>query len=498
MLLARHRCTALASRFVRRSRVCSSSSSWQRQLQRNPAETALYVLDKIGTAAFAASGTLVAGSVGMDVQGCVIVGTITAMGGGTLRDVLIGRFPVFWFKNTTPLLLSVAVSLATFFADDVAHAGLLHERVLHWGDTLGLGAFAVVGAQAAVASGLPAIVCATCGMVTATCGGLVRDVLCGRRAALLYSSDADVDDEGSKSAALALYASCAFVGAAIFTAVQPWNVGAAIIAGAASTISLRVFAYEQRIVLPEMKRFQKTLAPQPHLDPGDAHMILTAFGPDRVGLVAALARGVSQSRANISASKIITIGDDIAFMMVVSSSKERAPALRAALSKVGEEVGLQLHVSDVRLSARADESSGTDDATEQSVGGAEVSATSSSGSGEFRARLSLVGPDSPGLVHRVATLLSTHSLNITSMDTRVHSAPAASTTVAAPHGDSDAARSPSQRSATDVFDMTAVVSLSGAPDVAQIDASLAKLANELGVKITLQWITGESRNNSIV
>jgi glycine cleavage system regulatory protein len=284
----------------------------------------------------------------------------------------------------------------------------------------------------------------------------------------------------------------------IFTAVQPWNVGAAIIAGAASTISLRVFAYEQRIVLPEMKRFQKTLAPQPHLDPGDAHMILTAFGPDRVGLVAALARGVSQSRANISASKIITIGDDIAFMMVVSSSKERAPALRAALSKVGEEVGLQLHVSDVRLSARADESSGTDDATEQSVGGAEVSATSSSGSGEFRARLSLVGPDSPGLVHRVATLLSTHSPNITSMDTRVHSAPAASTTVAAPHGDSDAARSPSQRSATDVFDMTAVVSLSGAPDVAQIDASLAKLANELGVKITLQWITGESRNNSIV
>ena len=459
-----------------RSRVCSSLS-WQNKVQHNPAEAALSVLDRIGTVSFAASGTLVAGSVGMDVQGCVIVGTITAMGGGTLRDVLIGRFPVFWFKNTTPLLLSVTVSLATFFADD-ERVGLLHERALRWGDTLGLGAFAVVGAQAAVSMGMPAIVCATCGMMTATCGGLVRDVLCSRRAALLFSTDA----EGEASSTGFLYASCAFVGAAIFTAVHPWSQGAAIIAGCASTIAMRVVAYEQQISLPEMRRFHaaQELAAMPHLDPGDAHMILTAFGPDRVGLIAALAKGVSQSRANISASKIITIGDDIAFMMVVSSSKERASALREALAAVGGTVGLTLQFSDIKLSERTE----LESEPRARAGGA---AAADPGVGTYRARLSLVGPDSPGLVHRVALLLASHALNITAMDTRVY-ARCEERGAAGVSG----ARSPSQRSASDVFDMSAVVASRAAPDVPRIEEAMAALQKELGVSIELEWIVAAS------
>jgi hypothetical protein len=132
-----------------------------------------------GTAAFAAAGTLVAGETGMDTLGCLIVGAITAIGGGTARDILLGRFPVFWFTQTSYIWLCIATSvrtieascsplicicqwsgpprplnhrrfwqLATFYCDDMLEqAGLLHDSVLFWGDTLGLGAFCVVGAQ---------------------------------------------------------------------------------------------------------------------------------------------------------------------------------------------------------------------------------------------------------------------------------------------------------------------------------------------------------------
>ena len=101
---------------------------------------ALTTLDYVGTVAFAASGTMVAGQAGMDVLGCCFVGTVTSLGGGTIRDLLLGRTPVFWFKDTSYLLLCLGTALATFFArDSLEEAGLLDDEVLWWGDTLGIG-----------------------------------------------------------------------------------------------------------------------------------------------------------------------------------------------------------------------------------------------------------------------------------------------------------------------------------------------------------------------
>ena len=116
----------------------------------------------------------------MDILGCTMVGTITSLGGGgTIRDLLLGRTPVFWFREVEYLLLCVGTALCAFYAHDKLE-GPVAEEALWWGDTLGIGAFSVVGAQAAASVGMGPLVVPICGMFTATCGGLVRDVLCRR------------------------------------------------------------------------------------------------------------------------------------------------------------------------------------------------------------------------------------------------------------------------------------------------------------------------------
>ena len=80
----------------------------------NLVPAALRGLDYVGTVAFAASGTMVAGHAGMDILGCTMVGTITSLGGGTIRDLLLGRTPVFWFKEVEHLLLCVGTALMAF------------------------------------------------------------------------------------------------------------------------------------------------------------------------------------------------------------------------------------------------------------------------------------------------------------------------------------------------------------------------------------------------
>jgi uncharacterized membrane protein YeiH len=141
----------------------------------------LVALDYLGTAAFSASGTLVAGQSGMDTLGCCFVGGITALGGGTVRDLLLGRLPVFWFSQTSFLGLSIATSLATFyFSESLESLGLLRSDVLLYGDTIGLGAFAVVGANAAFYSRAAVPTNASLGVV-AVCGMHV----CGARTCAL-------------------------------------------------------------------------------------------------------------------------------------------------------------------------------------------------------------------------------------------------------------------------------------------------------------------------
>ncbi|ORY46534.1 hypothetical protein BCR33DRAFT_849224 [Rhizoclosmatium globosum] len=174
-------------------------------------------LDWFGTAAFAVSGAITASTCGTDVFGAVVVGTITAVGGGTLRDALVLNKTPFWVEEWEYLI------------DGEGGEGV----VLAWADAIGLGAFAVIGAMNGLRAGCPLLVSAICGMMTATFGGLTRDALLNRPVRILHPySD--------------LYAPIAFTGAAAYLAMRsaaPQLQGVRIAVAVVFTVLLRQQAW---------------------------------------------------------------------------------------------------------------------------------------------------------------------------------------------------------------------------------------------------------------
>jgi uncharacterized membrane protein YeiH len=136
----------------------------------------LYALDLFGTAVFATSGALAAGRRQMDLFGVLVVAGVTAVGGGTVRDLLLDRHPVFWIDDLTYLIVVVAAAGVTFLYTVWFRPP---GTVLLVADAFGLAVFTVVGAQVATHAGAPAAVVVLMGMVTGTVGGIIRDLLCG-------------------------------------------------------------------------------------------------------------------------------------------------------------------------------------------------------------------------------------------------------------------------------------------------------------------------------
>jgi uncharacterized membrane protein YeiH len=144
-------------------------------------DTVTMALDWLGIVAFAITGALVASRKEMDLFGFALLATVTGIGGGTLRDLLLG-VPVFWVGEPAYLLVCVAVSSVMFF---VAHVPTSRYRVLLWVDALGLALFAVAGAEKALLAGASPVVAVTMGVVTATFGGIIRDLLGGETPVIL-------------------------------------------------------------------------------------------------------------------------------------------------------------------------------------------------------------------------------------------------------------------------------------------------------------------------
>ncbi len=137
----------------------------------------LYALDLIGTAAFAASGAWAGIRRDMDLFGVLVLGIVTATGGGTLRDLLLGDHPPFCLQDETYLYLAIVVALVVFFW----HRKLefLQHPLLYF-DAVGLGTFVVIGVSKAQAYQLGFLGTVFMGVMTATAGGVVRDVLSNR------------------------------------------------------------------------------------------------------------------------------------------------------------------------------------------------------------------------------------------------------------------------------------------------------------------------------
>lgn len=161
----------------------------------------LLYLDYAGVAVFAATGALAASRKELDVIGFLFLASFTGIGGGTVRDVILG-LPVFWVINPAYVLVCAAVAVVVFFT---AHLVESRYKLLLWLDALGMAAYAAIGAAKGLeATGSPTVAIIM-GMLTATFGGILRDLLAGEPSVLLKPE---------------IYVSAAMVGAAIYTLAE--------------------------------------------------------------------------------------------------------------------------------------------------------------------------------------------------------------------------------------------------------------------------------------
>jgi uncharacterized membrane protein YeiH len=134
----------------------------------------IYLLDLLGVAVFAISGVLAAGRKSLDLLGVIVIAVVTAIGGGTLRDLLLDRHPIFWIADPTYL---VVISISALLTLSYVRVRPPPGNSLLIADALGLALFTITGAQIAEAAGLSPIIVVLMGTITGVAGGVLRDVL---------------------------------------------------------------------------------------------------------------------------------------------------------------------------------------------------------------------------------------------------------------------------------------------------------------------------------
>jgi uncharacterized membrane protein YeiH len=170
----------------------------------------------------------------MDIIGFALLATVTGIGGGTLRDLVLGLTPVFWVQQPVYIVICVAVAAIAFFT---AHIPESRYRLLLWLDALGLSVFCVVGADKALTVSAGPFIAVVMGVITATFGGVVRDVLGGEIPVILRKE---------------IYATAALAGAAAFVVAATAGLSPAVaaLAGFAICLVIRGLALHRGWSLP--------------------------------------------------------------------------------------------------------------------------------------------------------------------------------------------------------------------------------------------------------
>jgi len=195
----------------------------------------LYLIDLIGVAVFAVSGALAAGRKQLDLLGVVVISTVTAIGGGTTRDVLLDRHPIFWVENPSYLVVITGAALLTVV---YVRWRPPPDKSLAVADALGLAFFVISGARIAQQLELPAISVVIMGVLTGVVGGVIRDVLTTEIPMILLRGE--------------LYATAAITGAAVFVVLAALGAPAPIpsLVGMALIVALRFAAIIWGLRLP--------------------------------------------------------------------------------------------------------------------------------------------------------------------------------------------------------------------------------------------------------
>lgn len=196
----------------------------------------LLVMAYLGAVAGAVSGVVAARRKNMDVIGAVTVACATALGGGTVRDLMLGRFPVFWVKEEGYVVVTLLVALVTYYSTRLL---ALTSRSILIPDALGLGVFTVWGTAFGLQSGASWLVSGLMGIITGIVGGVLRDEMCG-----------EIPYVFGRSAQL--YATCSIVGAVVYLLLVKLGVYAPIpsVAGVIATAGLRLLAVRFNLRLP--------------------------------------------------------------------------------------------------------------------------------------------------------------------------------------------------------------------------------------------------------
>jgi len=185
-----------------------------------------YLADLFGVAVFAVTGALAAGRKGLDLLGVVVIAAATAVGGGTIRDLLLNRHPIFWISDPRYLTIVIAAALLTVLFSGFAPT---EGKALLVADALGLGLFALSGAQIAEAAGLSPTIVVLMGTITGVAGGVIRDLLTAEIPLVLRRD---------------IYATAAIAGVTLYLALRAlgvrrsWAFGAGMLA----VVALRLLA----------------------------------------------------------------------------------------------------------------------------------------------------------------------------------------------------------------------------------------------------------------
>jgi uncharacterized membrane protein YeiH len=192
----------------------------------------LYWLDLFGIAVFAITGALVAREKKLDLFGVTVIALVTAVGGGTLRDVMLGTTPVFWVRDTNYVIVALLAAIGTVF---VVRIRELPQQMLLVADAFGLALFTLLATERVWQQGLPPLIAVIMGVISSVAGGIIRDLMSARIPLILRSE---------------LYATASLAGAVVFVLLTPTNPSLAAGLTVLTTLLLRLGAIRWKWTLP--------------------------------------------------------------------------------------------------------------------------------------------------------------------------------------------------------------------------------------------------------